>query len=720
MCGIFGLSLKPGADMRSAMIKFKILGLYNIERGRDSTGVFVNNNIIKNTKEFDNFIEDIVLPTNSENKIVIGHNRQGSAGYKKTVEEAHPFLINDDLVFTHNGTIRNVKDLCEKYSVDEKDYLVDSHLLGSLYFTEGHDVLSHYRGAAALAFTYLSSPNTLYLYHGSSKDYKTGPMVEERPLFFMETEDGIFYSSLKSSLEAIRESEEDEVFTLEYNTIFKITDGEFDFSETIKIERDEANIFVYTPPAVVYGNHYGGQYGNDYYTKNRSNYSRPGLPGVDIGYTDNMSIDIRLITKESLPIKVLDSIKNGLKINGENFIYYHFGRFYETPHTLVTGPVYVRKGGIISDYENKNSELLFFYRGVMLKDKEAFSLIREMERSLSIVPNWANEPTKFNFALEISKYSQYPVTNLLEEYNPDLTTNNRNFWYSNKVESKCDSFTPKYGGRSYNIKNGVLVTIRSSHREKTLLTSSHDVDMQILSLTSIQTGTQGGSSKVIPTLFREDGGKEEKKDDILFFHEISFQTREEFDKVWGEKEHRAFRKFVAYVYVRDFSMTALEAEITEYCMDIIDRSIKSNMSIGEYLDMDVQGDSDLLLEYYEKEFDNKSDKSNIIIVSDLPVRSKLTPMDFCDESDENEQKEEELDNTVESCLISLEDIKTSCTNLNKETQSDYAISTSEILTNGVDNILSNLSDPLLRFKKENLFRKVTKIRESKIIYDGIL
>ena len=58
MCGIFGVSLKSGANKKSAIAKFKILGLYNISRGRDASGIFINGEIIKNTKEFDDFIED--------------------------------------------------------------------------------------------------------------------------------------------------------------------------------------------------------------------------------------------------------------------------------------------------------------------------------------------------------------------------------------------------------------------------------------------------------------------------------------------------------------------------------------------------------------------------------------------------------------------------------------------------------------------------------------
>ena len=62
-CGIYGFSGKSNiskSDLRMALQKFKILGLYNETRGRDSCGVYVNGEIFKGTgpkKLFTDFIE---------------------------------------------------------------------------------------------------------------------------------------------------------------------------------------------------------------------------------------------------------------------------------------------------------------------------------------------------------------------------------------------------------------------------------------------------------------------------------------------------------------------------------------------------------------------------------------------------------------------------------------------------------------------------------------
>ena len=95
MCGIFGCSLKPKANRAAALEKFKILGLYNISRGRDATGIYIDGKINKSLKEFDDYIEEGFLNKNFKQSIILGHNRQGSVGYGKTLEQAHPFLINE-------------------------------------------------------------------------------------------------------------------------------------------------------------------------------------------------------------------------------------------------------------------------------------------------------------------------------------------------------------------------------------------------------------------------------------------------------------------------------------------------------------------------------------------------------------------------------------------------------------------------------------------------
>ena len=51
----------------------------------------------------------------------MGHNRAGSTGYKKTVNEAQPFKINDSLIFTHNWTLKTTYSLAKDYDLKESE-----------------------------------------------------------------------------------------------------------------------------------------------------------------------------------------------------------------------------------------------------------------------------------------------------------------------------------------------------------------------------------------------------------------------------------------------------------------------------------------------------------------------------------------------------------------------------------------------------------------------
>ena len=72
MCGIYGVSLKHKANRSVALANFKILGLYNIERGKDSCGVCIDGKISKSLLEFDDFIRDNPLAA-SKGTVLLGH-----------------------------------------------------------------------------------------------------------------------------------------------------------------------------------------------------------------------------------------------------------------------------------------------------------------------------------------------------------------------------------------------------------------------------------------------------------------------------------------------------------------------------------------------------------------------------------------------------------------------------------------------------------------------
>lgn len=724
-CGIYGLSLKPKGNRALALANFKILGLYNIERGKDSCGVYIDGNIKKSILEFDDFIRDNYLGNTFKGSVLLGHNRAGSAGYKKTIEEAHPFLINDNLVFTHNGTIKNTAELCKKYSVVEKDFNVDSKLLGTLLYTEGNEVLENYKGFAALAYTKLDEKNTLYLYHGSSKNYKAGITVEERPLYFLETKDALYYSSLENSLKAIKSSEEDRVLNLNYNRIFKIVNGEFLLDETIEIKREEANIDNYTYTGHNYNRY--NHYTHDYTGMGVSNYLpqfravRPTSSGVRNNMLPSVVQDKKKAYRESYPLRVIESSTTDFKYYGSDFIFYRCGRYWFPPSQknsdpqLVEGSHLVKKGGLITqDSWDKAAELLYFFRGVLLKDMEAYKVLKGLSEIPKMHENWVNTPKKHNFGSEISKFSVYPVTTLPEELNEEISEYFRYSWYKEDTKKNNHSFTPKYSGRSYIIKDGILTDIKTSHsgKETCYFNSIAEVEDQ---LKRLKNGTQGGSSALILP-FQPEEIKENMEEPFWPF-DITFESIDELLKFWTNREHEALKEFIRKTYKRDFYISASETDVTTTLEHIINSSIKQSLSINEFIDKDFENDSKILRSIYD-DMKEKEGKPEIESKTDT-VLFKKQVMDI-DNEEEKQVRDEKVFDQIESCIISLQDIQLNSFELQIEEDSDLAQDVVKVLLIGIENILSNLSEPLKKHNCKLLLEKVYQVKESKNVKDGIL
>lgn len=194
MCGLVGVFNKSSSrgftdEMRDT---FAHLLLIDTLRGEDSTGVFMverngDAHILKEATTGSEF-----LKTNEWKKMrtaswnygaaLIGHNRKATRGNVND-ENAHPFIVDDQIVLVHNGGIWG----------DHKqhaDVEVDSHAIAHLLHKHDtvEEALGKFHGAFAL------------MWYDVEKEQVNIIRNKERPLWWMETDDMWVWASEKAML----------------------------------------------------------------------------------------------------------------------------------------------------------------------------------------------------------------------------------------------------------------------------------------------------------------------------------------------------------------------------------------------------------------------------------------------------------------------------------------------------------------------------------------
>lgn len=152
MCGIYGAIGDYEPD------KSKLLLLLNENRGRESTGIYFQNKIVKDKISAKEFLLNHLDIFNSQHKYILGHTRQATTG-KVEKENAHPFQIGR-IIGSHNGIINNFETLQKKYNTS---FEVDSQIIFYLLDTKGIEGLKELDGTFAIWYIDQTKPYELNL-----------------------------------------------------------------------------------------------------------------------------------------------------------------------------------------------------------------------------------------------------------------------------------------------------------------------------------------------------------------------------------------------------------------------------------------------------------------------------------------------------------------------------------------------------------------------------
>ncbi len=217
MCGISVFNGFPGKTANPMNLKFLLL--FNEERGKDSMGFYSQESgiIKKKGKPRELFSEkEFTIPTTN---MFLGHVRSGSSGPNDN-SSAHPFQ-HGNIVLVMNGTLEQHWPLCTKLGIDHGKIHVDSDALcAMLNKTQTKEPLTLIEGSCACVYIDTTT-NKMYAYRNI-----------ERPLFRGFTEEGMYISSTKESLEAINCTKCEE---FKQDVLYEIQDGKI--LTTYKVKR---------------------------------------------------------------------------------------------------------------------------------------------------------------------------------------------------------------------------------------------------------------------------------------------------------------------------------------------------------------------------------------------------------------------------------------------------------------------------------------------------
>lgn len=421
MCGIFGLINKKPRKFDYAT--FCTLGIQNDIRGGDSCGVFIDGEVeygVKENKYFECFFQDSpIISKTQECSIALGHCRKASVG-AISEDTAQPVCVRNDngdveFVVIHNGTIYNYRDLAKKYIPEENiNGLTDSQVMTLIFYHKGYDVLSEYMGAAVFVIVDYRHEEPLTLFwQGESKISQYGKVDEERPLWFAIKDDQLVFSSLCTYFPSLLRDWD--IYSLAPNWLFTFNGHELKSIQ--QYSRSEC-----------------GQYNPTYYPAKRNNYDYYYGTLYDKIYCSYN--DLRC------------TINSGVVAHGE----YVLNAF-----------------GTIDAISNQQS--IWFWEGVVLKNKKCFNILYKICESLGILPKELYEYYK-EVVLYFSAFPYTKVNNIihkaispmaLEKYTGPLHLPFSNLQYNINDGGYKNCITTTYDANFAVLNNNLTETIDTDH-----------------------------------------------------------------------------------------------------------------------------------------------------------------------------------------------------------------------------------------------------------------
>lgn len=486
-CGLFAfLADRATGTQKFSWDKFNHLGLDNDERGGDSIGRVVGNQIEKfvSKKAKTTYQEYVINTKNCDpSHIALGHTRKASVG-EISEETAQPVVLDlpdgsGRFIMVHNGTLHNWEKLATKYGIN-KTGKSDSMVFAEIIMNHGYDVLLEYQGTAALIIKDDRFPDTLKVFKGMSKSYNN-KLSEERPLYYYQQSDTSMYISSKEEGLYFIGGDTDTVVDFDSNKLYTIFEGQI----IDQIAYDRSNCSqnkVYT---------YSGNNNNNY---SRNSYGRSGDYGNTYGSAYNYYEDwdgydqydttSRSYSKIKINTEKLVKEANPDKIVCARLRYYFF---IDDTAIYANGPINLNEQGIRNRSTMKDGEkTYYFYRGVMLKDKEAYD---QCKRELGKARQWVDNEDGI---MKICKYSMYPVCTIdaltptwenVRQFNPQAIAN------MSKTPFFSGEIIPLFCKKAYQIKVGGLdyITYRSFENSPV-----HRKESKIITLPAVFTDSAKG------------------------------------------------------------------------------------------------------------------------------------------------------------------------------------------------------------------------------------